>query len=159
MPRPSKLTKETQVRLEGMLSRGVYMSHAAGAIGVDRRTIAIWLKRGQEDREAGHATKYASLLDAVEVARARGAAAMTEVITRAAGRDWKAAAWFLERVHPEEFGPVKDFTVRHSGHVTHLSKEDLEDLADLTDAELDQIEAGLSKVAAVVHRAEARSRE
>lgn len=155
----SKLTEETKARLVDMLSKGVYLSHAAGALGVNRRTIAIWIKRGHDEKEAGKSNKYTALVDAVETAKAKGAAAMTEVITRAAKRDWKAAAWYLERVHPEDFGPVKDVTVRHSGHVSHLTSEDLEDLSELSDAELDEIEAGLSKVASVVARSKARARE
>ena len=43
-------------------------------------------------------------MELVQYARARGRVALIESIIT--DKDWRAKAWYLERIWPEEFGPV-----------------------------------------------------
>jgi len=47
---------------------------------------------------------YAKFVELVQYARARGRVALVESIIT--DRDWRAKAWYLERVWSEDFGPV-----------------------------------------------------
>ena len=47
---------------------------------------------------------YAKFVELVQHARARGRVALIESIIT--DKDWRAKAWYLERIWPEEFGPL-----------------------------------------------------
>ncbi|MBV9173618.1 MAG: hypothetical protein JOZ81_26440, partial [Chloroflexi bacterium] len=92
MPRPPKLTPERQERVLAAIGAGATRKAAASYAGVDESTLYRWLKRN---------ASFASLLrareDEVEVR------ACAE-IQQAASADWRAAAWWLERRRPADYG-------------------------------------------------------
>lgn len=77
------------------IKRGCTLKLAAKAAGVAESTLHAWLARG---RKSTHG-KYYDLVIAVEQARALQAEAMLERIEMHTRKDWKAAAWMLERVY------------------------------------------------------------
>ena len=93
------------------LESGTTLAVAAQAAGVTRRTLRNWLAAGEEAEAAAELRQlndreqaYLDLREAAEEARARAQVRALASIQRA-GLDgsWQAAAWFLERVFPEEF--------------------------------------------------------
>lgn len=153
-----------------MLEAGAYLTHAAAAVGVDRRTLYRWLAQGQQDTAAGEATQEASFWSEVGQARARGRVAMCEVIDQASRRDWRAAAWMLERTDPELFGERVELTRRPEARGDapppdmdprrddSRQRAELEaDALDLlTDAELELVEKLREREVAVLSRARSR---
>ena len=93
--RKTKLTPELTARLTQMLRSGVPLATAVPAAGVSKRTYLEWLARDEP--------MYVAFAEAVEEARARGEAALVAVISRAAPAQWQAAAFLLERGHPERW--------------------------------------------------------
>lgn len=111
------LTPETMADIVRMLEVGAYLTHAAAAVGIDRRTVYRWLEQGAADRAARRDTIEVQFADAVARSRAKGCVAMVEVINRAGDRDWRAAAWMLERTEPGLFGQrVEIDSSRAQGH-------------------------------------------
>ena len=94
------------------LESGSSLEVAARAAGVARRTLQRWLAAGEEAETADEAGSklsareqaYLELREAAAEARARAQVRALATIQKA-GLDgsWQAAAWFLERVFPEEF--------------------------------------------------------
>lgn len=110
--RPDKLTPETQDRIVKMLLAGNYLETAAAAAGITKSTLYEWLRRGTRVRNGevppskqSAFDKRASVFsDAVEKAAAQAEALMVQRITVASEEDWRAAAWRLERRHPDRWG-------------------------------------------------------
>jgi hypothetical protein len=65
--------------------------YAATLAGVAVSSVHYWQQRFPDFRQA------------IEEARARGINENLKVIQKAARTDWRAAAWYLEHVHPENF--------------------------------------------------------
>jgi len=103
MARPTKLTPELQTQIVAYITAGAYIETAAAAAGVVKNTLYDWLKRGKTGEEP-----FAAFSDAVE--RAMGQADMRDlaVIDKAAqANQWQAAAWKLERKHPDKWGRTR----------------------------------------------------
>jgi transposase len=112
MAMPTKLTPQVQERVVSALNAGNYQDTAARYAGITRATFYNWLERGRIEREriaAGEkALKperiYLDFLDAVENARANAEVRSVALIQKAANEGtWQAAAWFLERSHPQRW--------------------------------------------------------
>jgi len=89
-----KNTPETKQIILDKIANGAPYTLAAQAAGVSDRTVRHW--RAND----------ADFAAAVDTARAWHLAQMAGYISEAAPRDWKAAAWILERAREtrEEFG-------------------------------------------------------
>lgn len=99
--RPTKLTAEVQTALCESLAAGVDRRHAALKAAVTERTVRRWLRAGRE----GGADEFVSLLSAVKKAEAEAVAVRVRQINLAAmSGTWQAAAWWLERRHPDLYG-------------------------------------------------------
>ena len=94
------------------LESGSSLEVAARAAGVARRTLQRWLAAGEEAEAAAEAGSklsareqaYLDLREAAAEARARAQVrALASIQKAAVGGSWQAAAWFLERVFPEEY--------------------------------------------------------
>jgi hypothetical protein len=68
--------------------------------GIAPRTVNHWL---QDAKENGESSKHHEFLLRVEEAKHSAKIRNVAIIQQAASRDWKAAAWLLERRHHEEF--------------------------------------------------------
>jgi hypothetical protein len=96
-----KLTTEVQKVIVDTLSAGVDRKHAALRSGISERTLLRWLRYGRLKR----APEFESFLSAVKKAEADAVSRNVAIISKAAqGGTWTAAAWLLERRHPELYG-------------------------------------------------------
>lgn len=91
------LALEILLHLEGGLS----IADSCAIVGIDETTYHDWVKKGDEQPE-----QYPALLEfsqLTRMARARGRKTHVDKIVRA--DDWRAAAFFLERSDPKNWGP------------------------------------------------------
>lgn len=99
--RPRLLTPERERRILEAIAQGATRGQAAQAAGVHRATFMRWMAAG-EAQESGPERDFC---DAVREADGAVAVAMCRVVTNAAETGtWQAAAWWLERRHPTEYG-------------------------------------------------------
>lgn len=96
MPKPSKLDDILEANLINALRAGATITMATQAFNVGNTTFYTWMH--------SEAPRYRAFQ--AKVARARAEAAVEAVgQVRLHGReDWRAAAWFLEKSFPAEFG-------------------------------------------------------
>lgn len=97
--RKPKLNRETETRLLSLLRAGVPKEVACAGVGIDSRTLRIWLTRAR----AGE-VKYQEFADKLEAAQAEAQSSMLVQIRKHGAKDWKAVAWMLERVFSERYG-------------------------------------------------------
>lgn len=84
-------TPENIELLLKLIRNGCFFNDACAVVGIDYRTFCRWR---QEDPEFCHAIKKA---------RACGVIFHVQQIIKASEKDWRAAAWWLERASPERF--------------------------------------------------------
>ena len=99
--RPSKLTPDVEAKVCQAIRAGNYIETAAAYAGVSKDTLYAWLKRGASVRSG----PYRHFSDAVSAALATAEVSAVAAVAKGAGKDWRAAAWMLERTRPERFGP------------------------------------------------------
>lgn len=113
MARRSKLTPETQQAIVNALNSGNWLETAASYAGIAPATLYNWLERGRNERERIDAGAdydddeivYVEFLEAVEKARSQAQVRAVGLIQKAAiDGTWQAAAWFLERSNPQQWG-------------------------------------------------------
>lgn len=97
MARP-KCTKEAIEAAVKLKQAGVNNKDIAAAIGVSESRFSKWVNHPQSDnqRQLGQALK--------KVEAEYKAALLSIIAKNAKNRDWKAAAWLLERKYPQEYG-------------------------------------------------------
>ena len=95
-------TKKSPERMQAVLDNirdGQPITRAARLAGLNPDTVHRWRKEDEEFDEA------------VEDALEFQIAVLTAKVDRASDTDWKAAAWRLERLRPDEFGSKKEVQV------------------------------------------------
>jgi len=90
--RPSKDTPARRAAILMALGKGVSRHGAAAIAGIHRDTLAEWEKKDPAFSDA--VTRAMDISESVYV----------ELIEEAAKKDWRAAAWMLERRHREDYG-------------------------------------------------------
>ena len=96
----TKLTPEVQKTITDAIQLGSTYVLAAQAGGIDYSTLAIWMRKGERDPG-----EYRTFFEAVKKAEGQRASRWLAVIEKAASEgEWQAAAWKLERLHPETYG-------------------------------------------------------
>lgn len=130
MGRPSKLTDELTDQLAAIFREGqTSIESACALVGITGRTFHKWMKRGQEDDP-----EYVQFVQTIEKARAQAVQGYLGVIKNAADSGtWQAAAWWLERVLPAQYG--RKTTVETISTDAFMAK-----VAEL-EAELDELDA------------------
>src|SRR5579862_1944907 len=98
--RPDKLTPEVARQITNAIGAGNYIDTGAAFGGISKVTFYAWLRRGRREKTG----KYRQLVRDVEKAAAQAEVRDVSVIARAAEKDWRAAAWRLERRHPSRWG-------------------------------------------------------
>lgn len=118
MGRPTKLTSEIQERILGAIRSGAYNETAAAYAGIAESTFYAWLAKANADREAHpeSGTDFTEFQEAVEKAQSEAELEKLLIIRAAAkgtptsegvpgtAGTWQAAAWMLERQHPDRYG-------------------------------------------------------
>ena len=93
MPRPTKYTPETVSKILEAISTGASYEHAAAYGGISYETFRTW-------RE-----EFSAFSVAIKKAEAEALVGRLEVIDNAAiDGSWQAAAWWLERKYPDQWG-------------------------------------------------------
>lgn len=155
--RPLKLTPEVHGKLVQYVGEGAYLAHAAAALRLRRETVSEWLRRGEGDARNDDDTPFARLHLDLEAAKARAAMVAQRRILEAGDRDWRAGAWYLERVHPEHYGPPRENGPR-AGHALDLKTlADDDTIEAMTDGELELLERALSNATKLLDRARERT--
>ena len=93
--RPSKLNADVQKRLIEASKLGLTRELQCEYAGIGRSTLHRWLAKGRLAQKG----KNRELWLALNRAEAEGAARAMKKIVAAQDKDWKAAAWFMERRH------------------------------------------------------------
>lgn len=147
--RPLTLDADLSKELASLLRRGLTQTDACLVAGVPRSTFYDWLSRGRDlwethgadgrissDTLATLTVEELVLLDfsdAIAGARAIGKYDALVAIRSGMTDDWRAAAWFLERSFPDEFGRRDRIEVESEETVTIRIKwpEELHDYVDV----------------------------
>jgi hypothetical protein len=81
------------------LAKSHTIKNACVVAGISESTVFGWLARGLVGEQP-----YSKFAELVQSARARGLVTLVESIVT--DKDWRAKAWYLERVWSQDFGPV-----------------------------------------------------
>jgi len=92
MARRSKLSAGLQQALCAVLSGGATRRAACAHVGIDHSQFYRWLQRS------------ATFRDAIQKAESDAELRFTTIVAQAATETWQAAAWWLERRRPDDFG-------------------------------------------------------
>ena len=130
--RECKYTREIGQRIIHAVRKGCFASTAADAVGVRRSTLRDWLYRGARDDAPSQLAKFNRDFHR---ALADSEIDLVEHVRIAAHEKWQAAAWLLERRHPDRWGPK-----------LRLSAEVIERMvAELSEAELETLATVISE--------------
>jgi hypothetical protein len=94
------LTEQLASDLVGLVRRGNFLQVACRACGVSPTMLHKWLKKGHNGEQP-----YRDLAEKLSAAQAEAEIELVDTLNAAASRDWKAAAWKLERKYPDRYGP------------------------------------------------------
>ncbi len=136
-PRTAKVDTEKAAIIIRCLEVGNYFDTAANIAGVHPRTARQWLEWG----EVGRDKQFEKFYHDVKKAEATAEGLYLSLVFEAA-RDrgvWQAAAWYLERKHPDRWGKRDNVAVEVSGSVDVRKRE---------------VEAALANYASVIQEAE-----
>lgn len=99
--RPSKRTPEIEAAIADCLRLGMSIPQTCAACGVSETQFRNWRKHFRDFQEL------------VRLAEAEAVKLNLAVIQAAAasGKSWQAAAWFLERKHPEQWGKTETLSI------------------------------------------------
>ena len=136
--RPSKLTPDVQGRVLAAISAGNTRATAAAYARVGLSTLMAWLARGEKATRG----QYREFLDAVKNAEADAVVTSVALVRKAASEHWQAAAWWLERRYPDEWGRKDRVTIEA------LIEREAQKMADDLGVEKAEIIAGVEQLLA-----------
>lgn len=102
MPRRTKYTPERVKQICEVLAEGNPRRTACVLAGITDETFYAWMRQ------------HPAFSDAVAKAEQEAVRRNVAIIQRAAERTWQAAAWWLERRYPHEFGLKQQLTAEDS---------------------------------------------
>lgn len=111
--RPTKFNADRAKTIVACIRDGGWRAACARKAGISDRTLYSWLEAGRE-RTRG---PFLQFLRDIEAAEAEAALDYQAAIKAAAPKDWRAAAWWLEKRMPEVFGK-RDLRVQVDAHHT-----------------------------------------
>jgi hypothetical protein len=120
MGRPSKYTPATVERILSAIRSGATRQIAASCGGINEDTLYVWLKT------------YPEFSEQIQMVEAETAEKFLKSVQSAAKKNWKAAAWWLERKLPEQFAR-KPIERAVNIQVT------TDDLSKMTDEQIDDL--------------------
>lgn len=100
---PTKLTPQMHKDICNWLRAGNYLNTTARLVGVHMYSIYRWLERGHKEKKG----IYRDFLMDVRKAQAEAETKLLSYVNGAGRKDWKAAAWRLERLQPKKYGPAR----------------------------------------------------
>ena len=110
----TKLTPELQEQFCKAIENGDSILGACGYVGISEQTYYNWINRAEEAKSK---TKFVKFKECVDKAKAKALHNFEQVITNASMEHWQAAAWMLERRHPNLYGKREkiEADVNHKG--------------------------------------------
>lgn len=99
--RQSSLTPELQELVCQAIRSGNTARTSVAFAGIPEKTFYYWLERGREGGKDND--RYVQFMQAVEKARADAVVRNVDIIQQKARETWQAAAWWLERRHPQDW--------------------------------------------------------
>lgn len=97
--RPTKFTPEVRARIIDALADGNYIETACALADVTYRCFREWVKQGQAEGEG----EFFQFSQDVTRAMADAEAKSIAMVRTHSADDWRAAAWILERRHPDRW--------------------------------------------------------
>ncbi len=97
--RRSKLTPELAEMIAAALRHGASRTGAAAAAGISVSTFMAWLAKGRDSKSGA----YRHLTELVDISEGQAQAQAAQNIFEASKRDWRAAAWWLDRRHRDDW--------------------------------------------------------
>lgn len=150
--RKTKLTEQLQEDLCRHIESGQFQTIAAALVGIHEATFFRWMQLGEDDTTAdGTVTRkatprYREFREAVTRAKVKAEAAMAITVRLAAQNgDWKAAAFWLERVQHERWGRKTKTEVTGKGDGPIQTQSVPADLSGLSDKDLADLERILTQ--------------
>lgn len=128
MPRPSKYSKEILEALCKWIRSGNTYKDACMIEGISYQTFNEWRNAKPE------------FSDAIKKAEAMCKAVRIALVLKAGQKSWQAAAWYLERRFPEEYGRPKQ-----SDHRNHAAIEGADRAERLVTAMIETVTNGRNK--------------
>lgn len=147
--KPSTLDDPKVKLLLQALTAGNYVEVSCAYAGLSVATVYQWLDKGRKEKERRangekadpSKTTYIELLEAIESARAKAVVANVAVIQQAArSGTWQAAAWWLERTSPQQFGRKVQAEVTGKISIDDLERRMIELIGDDT-SDIQEIES------------------
>ena len=108
--RNTKLTKHLIKKISEYISQGNPFYVAAALCGVSEASFYKWkaegikLLRDEGKKRTEQQKIFVEFIEAIKKAEAEAISRNVKLISEAAQTTWQAAAWYLERRHPEDFG-------------------------------------------------------
>ena len=136
------IDRKVLIRLRDALAAGNTYNNACAMAGVGRTTFYRWMDESQTAPE-GHPLR--EFRDSIKRACAIAENRHVMIIQKAAAQHWQAAAWWLERRHPQHYGRRRAIAVGGDSDApsTQLSKTAQKPLTE---------EALLAMMAAILKR-------
>jgi len=118
--RPTKFTPRNVQRILSSIALGASIRLAGLSAGVDEDTIHLWMKRGERE---GPGSAYFGFSAQMKEREGLAVKRWLKVIDDSAKHgNWCAAAWKLERLHPEQYSRPPLVRIEPQ----HLSDDELE---------------------------------
>lgn len=120
---PQRIANPNYVELVVMpfidtLERGLPLKFALKLAGISDVQFRSWMKKADKDLEEGKETVYTKIKKRIERAQAEKVLSyINKIELQAEEGEWKAAAWLLERLYPEEFGKKSHQDVNFKGEL------------------------------------------
>lgn len=126
------------------LREGMSFREACALIGISRTTARKWINAGKHDLAGGRDSKLAEFAVEVEKALTEAKHLRIQALNNAAAIPafWAAAAWWLERRYPQEFGRQDRVNMNMSGTLGLNQAANIE----VTEVEKDAIRSILGKL-------------
>lgn len=153
--RPTELTEDIIDTVVMALRSGAYIETAMNFVGVDRARFYDWNKKAIEELKARDEALdlgkermpkhdlYVEFHNAIKKAMAESELLMLQIITNAANSgNWMAAAWRLERKHPDRYG-INSLRISSGDSDISNSKVEIQIVDQSDNKRLDEMEKAI----------------
>lgn len=123
-----KYSKELVDEICANISNGVINKDAAILSGISEATFYLWQKENDpnnpnEQKNPLNDEQRLEFLESIKKAEAQRKRNFISSIVKASNKTWQAAAWYLERVYPSEFGRLREMEVKGDGKIEVIVKD------------------------------------
>lgn len=114
--RKTKLTEKMIEEIAKHIELGMINKDVAQLVGISETTFYNWMKEGENSKDNNIFRKFYLK---VKEAEAKAIKRNLAIIQRAANEgNWQAAAWFLERKRPEDWGRKERVNINTDDGIT-----------------------------------------